>query len=155
MKKILAALAALVVAVIGVVSARSEGLITEQAVADLWFGLWYSALALVGSWLLTATVGSKHRLVAICAAAILMIAGGLVRWGITPPVSWLAVIFIVSLASPIAFAAVEAVLLGMNIRLRKGEDGEVVGVKVGDDDTVFIGSPTVPDMKREGVKPDK
>jgi len=78
-----------------------------------------------------------------------MLAGGVVRWGLVPPVSWLAVVFIVSVASPFAFAAAEAALASFGIRLRKGEDGEVEGVKVGNDDTIWIGAPTeVPDEAR-------
>jgi hypothetical protein len=155
MRKVLAALAAGVAAVIGVFFARAEGLVTAQAVSDVLFGLWYSSLALVGSWLLTASVGSRHKAMAMGSAAGLLLIGGVVRWGLIPPVSWLAVCFIVSVASPLAFAASEAALAQFGIRLRKNkETGAVEGIKVDNDETIWIGSPTSDDVKREGIKPE-
>ena len=145
MKKILAAVSAGIVGVIGVVFARAEGLVTAEAVADVLFGAWYSLLAVLVSWVVTAFAGSRHRAWAMGSSAALMLIGGIYRWGL-PPIGWLAVCFVVAVVSPFLFLVSEAVLLRFGVVLRKGKDGEVEGIKVGDDPTVFlgIGAPTEP-----------
>ena len=142
MKKILAALGAGVVGVIGVFFARAEGLLTAQVAGDILFTVGYSVLALVLSWVITAFAGSRHRAWAMGAAGGLMLVGGVVRWGFALPVSFLALAFILAIASPFVFMASEAALAEFGIKLRKGKDGEVEGIKVGDDPTLFIGAPT-------------
>jgi hypothetical protein len=143
MKKILAALATGVVGVLGVFFARAEGLLTEKVAADILFMCGYSTMALLLSWVLTAFAGSRHRAWAMGSAAALMIAGGVYRWGM-PPIGYLALTAIVAISSPLVFLGVEAALSAVGIKLRKGADGEVEGVKVGDDETIWIGSPTEP-----------
>lgn len=142
MKKILAALVAGIVGVVGVFFARAEGLVTAQAVSDILFGLWYSALAVVLSWFVTAFAGSRHRAWAMGSAGGLMLIGGIYRWGAGVPIGWLAVSLIFAIASPFLFMVSEAVLARFGVVLRKGADGEVVGVKVDDEKTLFIGAPT-------------
>lgn len=144
MKKVLGAIVALLVAAIGVISAKSNGLITDEFVGNFWFGLWYTVLAVVLSWVVTAFAGSRHRAWAMGAAGGLMLAGGLYRWHAHVPIGWLAVSAIFAIASPFLFMVSEAVLGRYGIVLRKGKDGEVVGVKVDEDKTLFLGAPTEP-----------
>ena len=142
MKKILTALVTGIVGLVGVFFARAEGLLTAQVAGDVLFVVGYSALALVLSWVITAFAGSRHRAWAMGAAAGLMLIGGIMRWGAGVPISFLALAFILALSSPFVFMAVEAALGEVGIKLRKGKDGEVEGIKVGDDPTLFIGAPT-------------
>ena len=153
MKKILAAVSAGIVGVIGVVFARAEGLVTAQAVADVLFGAWYSLLAVLVSWVLTALVGSRHRAWAMGSAAALMLVGGFYRWGL-PPIGWLAVCFVVAVMSPYLFMVAEAVLLRFGVVLRKdAQTGAVEGIKIGDDPTVFLGGGEPEDIKRVRPEP--
>ena len=148
MKKILMALSAGVAGVIGVFFARAEGLLTAEVAADILFTAGYSLLALVLSWVLTAFAGSRHRSWAMGSAGGLMLIGGVMRWGIGVPVSSLALALIVTVASPFVFMVSEAALLEFGVRLRKGKDGEVVGVKVDDDRTIFLGGGEPEDVER-------
>lgn len=137
MKRILYALATGIVGVIGVFFARAEGLLTAQVASDILFTVGYSLLALVLSWVITAFAGSRKRGWAMGAAGGLMLIGGIVRWGAALPVSFLALALIMAVASPFVFMASEAALGEFGIVLRKGKDGEVEGIKVGDDKTVW------------------
>lgn len=153
MKKLLAAIVALLVAAIGVISAKSNGLITDEFVGNFWFGLWYSVLAVILSWVLTAFMGSRHKAWAMGSAGGLMLIGGLYRWGAHVPVGWIAVSLIFAVASPFLFMVSEAILGKYGIKLRKGEYGEVIGVKVDDDATIWVGSATAEDLQRNSTVP--
>jgi hypothetical protein len=148
MKKILAAIATGVVGVVGVFCARAEGLLTPDVAADILFTAGYSTLALLLSWVLTAFAGSRHRAWAMGLAGGLMLLGGVVRWGLVVPVSYLGLTALLALASPFVFMVSEAALLAVGIQLRKGADGEVEGIKVGDDKTIFLDGGQPEDVER-------
>jgi hypothetical protein len=101
------------------------------------------------SWVLTAFAGSRHRAWAMGLAGGLMLLGGLVRWGLAVPVSYLGLTALLALSSPLVFMVSEAALLAVGIQLRKNtKTGAVEGIKVGDDKTIFLDGGQPEDIQR-------
>jgi hypothetical protein len=65
---------------------------------------------------------------------------------------------LLALSSPLVFMVSEAALLAVGIQLRKGEDGEVVGVKYEDEKTIFLDGGQPEDIQRtvpkSGITPE-
>jgi hypothetical protein len=136
----------------------ARDLITPELVRESLVATMYVGLSVLSSWLITATVGTRHKAMAICSGAGMYLAVQGWRWyaldvAFAP---WqLFVALIVGVSSPLLFAAFRAVLARFGIVLKVNEDtGAVEAIKVDSDETIWIGSPTVPDVKREGVKPE-
>jgi predicted membrane-bound spermidine synthase len=157
MKKVLIALsvgsAALVTAYLGF----ARDLITPELVRESLVSVLYVVLSVLSSWLITATVGTRHRAAAIVSGAGMYLAVQGWRWWALDVAfaPWqLFVALIVGVSSPILYAAFRALLARLGVETRLDKDGAVESIKVGDDPTVFIGGGEPEDVKREGIKPE-
>lgn len=151
MKKILAALsiggAAIATAYLGF----ARDLITPELVRESLVATLYVLLSILSSWLVTATVGTRHRAMAIGTAAGAYLAVQGWRWWALDVdfAPWqLFVALIVGVSSPVLYAVFRAVLARFGVETRLGKDGELEAIKVGDDETVFLGGGEPVDVDR-------
>lgn len=122
--------------------------------------------AIVISWAATSLFKSWHGLTAMISAFIASMLLGYKAWGWGDSLLYWGMASLIPMAlapklyerlfrTDNATRAVLAVIAAKcGVRVRWNAEGDLSDIKVGTDDTIFVGSPTIPDIKREGVKPE-
>lgn len=159
MKKILSALAVALAAGIG-------AYFSPVVAWNVCLGFAILIAAIVISWAVTSLFKASHTAVAQFSGFSASMLLGYSAWGVGESLlMWMLASLLPAALAPKLYEKLfrtdnaARVLLTVaaakcGVRLKWNAEGEIEGVGVDEQKTEFIGAPTIPDMKREGVKPE-